>query len=609
MNAGPTTSWGRTAAAGLAAIVFELAAAGPSGGAAQVRHAPRDLNPLPLDTLTVPVAEIGRPGGRFVIGQTSGPRTFNAIMGSETSTLDVAERMFTTLTDFDNAAQKDAPLLAKSWETSADGLTWTWHLRRGAAFSDGHPITADDVLFSFEVACDDSLHPVVRDLLQVNGRKFEVSKRDSYTVVTRIDARYALMVPAVGSVRIMPKHVLEPAYRRGGFASAYAVSTNPDSLVTSGPFRLQRYVPGEKTVLTRNPWWFGVDSKGQRLPYLEELVYLIVPDQDAADLKFRAGESDAIDNVKPENYRWYEDNQKAGNFTLYDVGPSLITNFFWFNLNRVHDPKSAKPAGAPSADPVKYAWFANPVFRRAVSMAVDRDAISRSVFFGAAVKNFSNTTAGNTRWHNPDLVHFDYDPEEAKRLLASLGWKDPNGDGYLEDAGGHTIQFSLETNSSNKVRIAMCNFIRDDLAKVGIKCDPAPVEFNTLVTHLRDNFQYDAILLGLQGGTPPDPGMGQNVYRSSGSTHYWNVRQSQPETPEEAEIDRLVSLNVSTSDMKARKEAWDRIQTLMNEQCWFIWLPTQIQKMPVRNRFGNVHPTAIPHRLLWNIDQVFVKRD
>lgn len=596
-------------AAALAVVAFALAAAGSAAAAGRSSAPVRDPIPLPLDTMTVAVREIGRHGGRFVISQTSSPRTFNAIMASETSTADVTERLFTTLTEFNNATQKDGPLLAKSWEMSPDGLTWTWHLRRGAAFSDGHPITADDVLFSFEVAGDDSLHPIVRDLLEVDGRKFEVTKRDSYTVVTRIGAPYALMIPAVGSVRIMPRHVLEPAFRKGAFASVYAVSTPPDSLVTSGPFRLKQHLPGEKTVLARNPYWFGVDSKGQRLPYLEELVYLIVPDQDAADLRFRAGETDGVDNVKPENYHWYEENQRAGGFTLHDLGPALITNFFWFNLNRVRDARPGETAGAPRVDAVKYAWFANPVFRRAVSMAVDRTPIIHSVYFGEAVKNFCSATAGNKRWHIPDLPRYDYNPEEAKRLLASLGWKDRDGDGVLEDLGGHPIRFTLKTNSSSKVRVAMCNFIRDDLARVGIQCDPTPVEFNTLVTNLRVDFQYDAIVLGLQGSVPPDPGMGQNVYRSSGSLHYWNVRQPQPETPEEAEIDRLLSLNVSTNDMSARKDSWKRIQTLMNEQCWFIWLPTQIQKMPVRNSFGNIQPTALPHRLLWNIDQVFVRAD
>ncbi len=258
-------------------------------------------------------------------------------------------------------------------------------------------------------------------------------------------------------------------------------------------------------------------------------------------------------------------------------------------------------------DPVKYAWFSNPVFRRAMSMAVDREAIIQSAYYGAAVKNFSNTTAGNKIWYNPDLPHFDYDPVKAKALLASLGWKDTNGDGFLEDGKGHTIEFTMKTNSDNKVRTAMCNFIQADLAKVGVRCDPTPVDFNTLITNLRQDFQYEAILLGLQSGVPPDPGMGQNVYRSSGLTHYWNIKQPKPESPAEAEIDRLISENVSSNDMAMRHRTWDRIQTIMNDQCWFIWLPTQIQKMPARNRFGNIHPSVIPHRLLWNIEQVFVK--
>ncbi|TMQ69191.1 MAG: hypothetical protein E6K81_15500, partial [Candidatus Eisenbacteria bacterium] len=216
-------------------------------------------------------------------------------------------------------------------------------------------------------------------------------------------------------------------------------------------------------------------------------------------------------------------------------------------------------------------------------------------------------TAGNHVWYNPDLPHLDYDPARAKQLLASLGWKDRNGDGYLEDQAGHTIEFSVKTNGDNKVRTAMLNFVQADLQKVGIKVIPTPLDFNTLITNLRQDFQYDAMLLGLQSGVPPDPGMGQNVYRSSGLTHYWNIKQPKPETPEEAEIDRLISQNVTTVDMAERHRTYDRLQTIMNDQCWFVWLPTQIQKMPVRDKFGNLHPVVIPHRLLWNIEEVFVR--
>jgi peptide/nickel transport system substrate-binding protein len=588
------------------ALACAALAAGCGGaGTASARY--EDPHPLPAEPMVVQVNEVGTYGGRFVLAQTSSPKTFNAIMANETSSTDITQLMFTTLANFDNGKQVDYPELARAYEVAEDGLTWTFHLRRGALFSDGRPITSADVLFSFELAYDDSLHPSIQDLLKPGGREMEVTAPDSYTVVIKSATTYALMVPAVGSLRIMPRHVLEASYRAGDYASAYNASTPPAELVTSGAWTLKEYVPGEKTVLTRNPYWFGVDQENHRMPYLDELVFLVVPDQDAADLKFRAGEVDGVDNVKPENYQWYEDNQEANNYTLHDLGPALNTNFFWFNLNRVREPKPGYKVGQTYLDPVKYRWFSNREFRRACSEAVDRDAMIRSIFFGDAVKNWSTSTPGNKEWHTPGIPAYDYNPEQAKKRLASLGWKDKNGDGFLEDQGGNTISFTMKTNSDNKIRTQIVNFIRDDLAKVGIKVVPAPADFNTLITNLRQDFQYETIVLGLQSGVPPDPGMGQNVWRSSGLTHYWNIKQPRPETPEEAEIDRQMDLLIGTNDMTARHAAWTKIQSIVNEECWVVWLPSLVAKVPVRNRFGNVQPSVIPHRILWNIDRVFVK--
>jgi peptide/nickel transport system substrate-binding protein len=443
----------------------------------------------------------------------------------------------------------------------------------------------------------------------MNGQKWDVTAPDPYTIVVKTPMPNALVPTLIGDVRAMPKHLLEAPFRNGSFAAQYSVSTAPDAIVTSGPWRLQQYVAGEKTVLSRNPYWYGVDGKKQRLPYLNELVFLEVPDLDAADLKFRSGEVDGLDDarVKPENFAWYEDNQQAGNHTLYELGPRLSSNFFWFNLNKVRKTGGTKKVGDPQVDPIKYSWFNNPVFRRAVSMAVDRDAMIPSIFFGEAIKNWSTTTSGNKVWHMPDIVKYDHNVEEAKKLLASLKWTDRNNDGFLEDTAGNTIAFTLKTNSDNVLRVAMANFIRDDLAKVGIRVTLAPLDFNTLITNLRDDFQYEAILLGLQTGVPPDPAMGQNVWRSSGRTHNWNISQPKPETPEEARIDSLVDVMIQTPDLAKRKEAWKEIQNIVNEQCWLIWLPTNNAKVPVRNRFGNLAPSPIPHNLLWNIDRVFVK--
>src|SRR5262249_41781600 len=144
---------------------------------------------------------------------------------------------------------------------------------------------------------------------------------------------------------------------------------------------------------------------------------------------------------------------------------------------------AGKKVGDIYVDPVKYAWFNNPTFRRAVSEAIDRDALITSVFFGDAVKNWSTSTPGNKLWYTADVKKYDYNPDDAKKLLASLGWKDMDGDGVLEDSHGHPISFTMKTNSDNKLRVAMGNFIKDDLAKVGIKVVLAPVDFNTLITN------------------------------------------------------------------------------------------------------------------------------
>ncbi|MEQ1758644.1 MAG: ABC transporter substrate-binding protein [Vicinamibacterales bacterium] len=592
---------------GLAAVLVVATLAAGCGGGSERAATARPQMPLPAEPAVTTVSTVGTYGGRFVIGQISAPRTFNPFMANEVSSSDVTNRMYTALTGFDNETQESEPALAKTWSVADDKVTWTFNLRQGALFSDGKPMTSADVLFSFQIAYDDKVHPSVQDLLLMDGKRFEITAPDAHTVVIKTPSPNAMLVSLASSVPIVPKHVLGPALEAGTFETTYTVDTPPDQLITSGPFRLKQYLPGEKTVIEPNPYWFGVDQANNRLPYLDEVVYLIVPDQDAVDLKFRAGEIDGMDQVKPENFGWYQDNQAQGNFTLHTIGPELSTHFFWFNLARVRKPTEGRKLGEPYASPTKYAWFNDPVFRRAVSMAVDRESMIPSVFYGQAVKNWSTTTPGNKVWYTPDIVKYDYNLAESKRLLASLGWKDGNGDGVLEDTKGNPVSFTLKTNSNNTLRVAMANFIRDDLAKVGIKVNLVPLDFNTIITNLRDDFQYDAILLGLQSGVPPDPAMGQNVWRSSGRTHNWNPNQPKPDTPEEARIDALVDILVAEPDLAVRKKAWTDIQNIVNDQSWMIWLPTQVAKLPLSNRFGNALPSVIPHRLLWNIDRVYVK--
>jgi peptide/nickel transport system substrate-binding protein len=229
------------------------------------------------------------------------------------------------------------------------------------------------------------------------------------------------------------------------------------------------------------------------------------------------------------------------------------------------------------------------------------------VFFGNGEKSWALAGRGNKEWHTPDLYRDDYNPDQAKKLLAGLGWKDGNGDGVIEDAKGNPVSFTLSTNASNLLRVSMMNFIRDDLAKIGIRVLPTPVDFNTLITSSRSDFRYDAILLGLQSGVPPTPANSQNVLRSTGETHFWFPRQQKPSTKEEARMDELLDVILSSRDTATQKSAYREVETLMNQQNWFIWLPILKVKVPISNRFGNLQPSIMAHRILWNIERVYVK--
>jgi len=375
---------GRAAAACVALVAGWLLSGcggGGGGGSAFVDHVP-----LPPDTMTTRMDEPGHYGGRFVAGATSSAKTFNPIMANETSSAEVNNQLFVSLGDIDYRTQDDIPILARSWEFSNGGRTVTYHLRRGARFSDGHPLTSEDVKFCFDVVMDPTLHPSMQDALfmEVGGKKlpFTYSAPDSYTFVVTAPATDALILSHVANVRILPKHILEPAYKAGHFASSYTTATPPESLVTSGPWRLKQHIENQQTVLTRNPYWLGVDAQGRRLPYLDELVFRVAKDQDVAGQMFRAGELDGLDNVKAEDYKQYADEQKEKGFVLYDTGPSFNTSFFWFNLNRVRKSEKGKKVGDPKVGTWKFALFSNRDFRRAVSMAVDRDAIIHGPYYG-----------------------------------------------------------------------------------------------------------------------------------------------------------------------------------------------------------------------------------
>ena len=542
-------------------------------------------------------------GGRLVYVTIGDPKTFNPTLANEVSSTDILSGpLFVGLTQFANGPQKTEPGVASSWDVSEDGLKYTFHLRPGLKWSDGETLDADDVIFTSQVSLDPKIHSGNYDILQTDGKPWKFEKLDSLTVLVSLPAPFGPVVDVIGSMYLVPKHKLEAAYKAGKYEEMWGVNSKPEDIVGNGPFVLKEYVPGEKCVLARNPHFWEVDKNNQRLPYLDEYVFLIVKDLNTMALKFQSGETDLIDPIQGDQVPLFEDDQEKGQFKVYDLGPDVATDFMWFNLN---PGKNAK--GKYFVEPWKHKLFADVRFRRAVSHAIDREGIVKSVLQGRGVPLYEPYTSANKVWFDPNVPKFPYDPAKANALLDEMGLKDTNGDGIRDTPDGHPVEFTLHTNSENNLRKAFGTVIADNLHKVGIRVNFQPLEFNTLITHLREDYEYESILLGLSSAVPPDPALSTNVYRSSGLTHNWYVKQKTPATPAEAEMDKLMNQVVQERDFAKRKAAFDRVQEIMGENQFCIYIVDRNLYVGLRNRVQGANPSVLRPHATWNIQELWIK--
>jgi peptide/nickel transport system substrate-binding protein len=583
-------------------VVFLLGCGGGSGSP----HAgvARPKTPRPEDALVVAGAS-GEYGGRYVAAHRAEPKTWNSLASNESGTTEITNGMlFESLVAFNHETQENEPSLADSWTTSDDGTVWTFHLRRGLRWSDGTPLTVDDVLFTVEALYDEKIHPSVADLCRVKGEPFRFEKQDEHTLRVGLAAAYGPFLSAIGSIYILPRHKLEAAYRAGTFESTWGLDTPPSEIVTSGPWVLAEYVSQTKVVLHPNPYYYKFDADGNRLPYLDEVVYAIVPDQNAELLKFQGGEADEL-YFRAEDYASMKDGEAGGDYTIYELGTEMGTQMLWFNLNPGKNPKTGEPYVAPA----KLRIFSDYQFRKAVAHAVDRDAISRTVYLGMAEPLYGPIPPVNKKWAFDGVRKYEFDLDLAGRILDEAGYRDRNRDGVREDARGTPLAFTLLTGADNKERTSIAMLVADDLAKIGIRCTSSSLEFNAVTTKLGKTYDYEAALLGLTGGIPPDPISSQNVFKSSGRTHFWNPQQEKPATAWEAQVDSLMEVQIGLSDEAARKKVFDQVQLLVTENLPMIYTVSRPGFLAVRKRFYGLHPTVLRPWVLWRSETIGVKRE
>jgi peptide/nickel transport system substrate-binding protein len=557
-------------------------------GVAQPQH--------PSEELLVSDNPIGRSGGRLVVSLRSEPKTLNPVTSTDISSREVIAQMAGDLVHINRLSQQTEPALAKTWQVSPDGLRYTLQLRHGLQFSDGHPVNADDVVFSFKVYLDESVHSPQRDQLVIQGRPIDIERVDDYSVVFKLAHPYAAAERLFDSMAILPRHLLEEAYKSGKLSQTWGLGTTPQEIAGLGPFRLKEYVAGQRITLERNPYYWRVDRENKRLPYLDQITFLFVANADSEVIRFQAGDTDIINRLSAEDYAVLAKDQEPRSFRLSDLGPSLEFNFLFFNLNGV--------VPAPASELArKQNWFREVRFRQAVSLGIDREAIARIVYRGRGTPLWTPVTPASSFWVNTAIPHLSRSVEDAKKLLrvAGFSWKD---DGTLLDASGSSVEFSIIASASNAQRTQMATMIQEDLKDLGIHVQVVPLEFRSVLDRIFQTHDYEAAILGLGAGDV-DPNSEMNVWLSSGNDHVWDIGQPHPATSWEAEIDRLMEEQLSSMDPKKRKALYDRVQEILAEDLPIICLASPNVLVGAKDQLANFKPARLDPHTLWNSQELY----
>jgi peptide/nickel transport system substrate-binding protein len=537
-----------------------------------------------------------RHGGAIVASIRTDPRSFNRLVARDSSTVLVADLTQAKLVRINQVTQQVEPWLAESWTTSPDRRQTTLKLRRDVQFSDGHPFTADDVVFTFDAVYDEAHGSVLGSALQVGGKPLRVAALDSHTVTITFPQPFAPGVRLLDNLPILPRHKLQPALAAGTFRTAWGLSTPLGEIVGLGPFVLAQYVPGQRLVFDRNPRFFRKTNDGATLPYLDRITIEIIPDQNAEVLRLDAGQLDTTASEIPiDAYAPLKRSADAGRVRLLDMGVAYNADGLWFNLK----------AGALGADP-RAAWLQRDELRRAIAMAVDRQLFANTVFLGAAVPVYGPETPANKEWYWADEPKIPYDPGGAKRLLAAIGIVDRNGDGVLDDPHGQPARFTILTQKGRPNLERAAVVVRDELQKIGLGVDIATLDGGALIERLL-SAKYDAIYFNADK-SDGDPALNPDFWFSSGSAHPWNIGQPTPATAWERQLDDLMARQIASPDLNERKGLYVEMQKIFAEHLPIVYFVAPRVYVAASSRLTNLMPAVWRPQLLWAADTLAVTR-
>lgn len=550
---------------------------------------------------------VGTYGGNFVTSSIGeGPKTFNPWESKDATSSQIADLMFDSLVTTDVYTGKVIPRLAKKIEVSKDNKTYIVTLRKGLKWSDGKPITADDVVFTWnKVILGGFGNTSTRDSILVDGVPPKIEKVDNYTIKFITPKPFAPFLRLL-SVPIAPKHILATVLLKGNryFESFWGTTTEPQKMVTSGPFMLQEYVPAQRVVLKRNPDYYVIDAKKNKLPYISKYIFLIVGDLNNELLKFESKELDII-GLQGKNVARFKELEKGSDYTVFNLGPDTGTMFITLNLN-----KRKNSSGKYYVSPIKQKWFNDLNFRTAIDYAIDRESMVFNIANGVGQPLFTAEALPSIYLNKKLAKGHKKDLEYAKSLLKKSGfYTDKNG--ILHDKEGNVVEFDLLTNAGNTEREAIGVMVKQDLQDLGMKVNFKPIEFNSLVNKLTNTMDWDTVIIGFTGNAL-EPHSGKSVWYSYGPMHLFNKRlpteKNQMIEPWEAQLDNIFNEASLKLNFKERKALYDKYQEIVYKEKPIIYLYSPLRVIAIRNKFGNIYPTQLGG-IVHNPEEIYIKKE
>lgn len=490
-------------------------------------------------------------GDILVDGSIGDASNLIPLLASDSTSHDIAGMIYNGLVKYD----KDLNIvgdLANSWDISPDGLVITFHLRKTVRWHDGHPFTADDVLFTYKTTIDPKTPTAYAgDFLRVK----KAEALDPHTFRATYDRPFAPALSSWGAA-ILPRHLLA-----GKDITRSLLARHP---VGTGPYKFKEWVNGQKIVLQSNPDYF------EGRPYIDGYIMRIIPDMATMFLELRAGNLDRMGLTPLQYTRQTDSSLFREQFRKYRY-LSFSYTYLGYNL--------------------KNPLFADKRVRQAISSAINQDEIIQGILLGLG-KPATGPFKPGTWAYNPHVKTYAYNPQKARELLAEAGWKDVKGTGVLEK-DGRPFVFEIITNQGNEVRAKCAEIIQKRLAEVGITVKIRVLEWAAFVNDFINKRKFDATLLGWTIPLDPD------------AYDVWHSSKTAPEelnfiSYKNSEVDALLEKGRSTFDQAERKKYYDRFQEILAEEqpYTFLYVPDALPIISARFRGISPAPLGIGYNFI-----------